>query len=77
MAFDFSTFSAIQSDKSRKPLKYTLQLTGLPAAPRHKQPQTNNKELPLSLHNNTPTLPPANPLLLTSSTQQTFAVSLH
>lgn len=41
MVLDFSIFSAIQSGQSRKPLKNTLHLKGLCAAPRHKQPHTN------------------------------------
>lgn len=74
---EFSIFSAIQYGQSRKPLKYILHLKGLPAAPRHKQPHTNKKELLLSLHNNTQNLPTAKPLLPTSHTQLTLAVSSH
>lgn len=40
MVLDMSIFSAIQYGQSRKPLKYTLHLKGLHAAPRHKQPHT-------------------------------------
>lgn len=74
MAWHFSIFSATQCWESRKRLKYTEHLRGLPAAPRHKEPHTKKKK---NIHFvfTTPNLPPVNLLLLTSLTQ--LAISPH